>query len=1498
MLYSKKQRVWLPLYLPLNRTFIYIGHGALLLTPIVGESKFLGSGDYDGMGAATCNEDLEMMKQKYLKCNDVINGDKVPERFECFERIKFARRRLFGYLKYPFTIDSSLFSVLHGNSNTSQNSRMYNIFDEVNHVYIKNQNKKERDVRNMCFLWDRRCIGIGGREDPGLTKILKLGLRSTELAELQLYDLSVFVDFRVTMLQKEDGEMNEEIRRKKKRGEFVTMVEDIKKVLNPTFYKAMRLNHTTFVRWGSKSPQYKEWSKLYGEKYESDNNSEDDKDKDNDKDEESSRNKKRKVGRISHHEEETRRSKKTKRIINDDVIESAISSASKQIRKQYRSNNSSNTSPSSLKKKTEKSRKSLRAIKNLKRRDKRGDNSSEIEPEENCDTEYVGEREQYGDGEDEQEHMEEAAEIEDGRQLRDGGEAQEHMEEVAEIEDREEEVVTNDTNNRCENSNNNFENENSNEDDETNECVANDVHDMQGYILKTDQLCKHKRIINEFRMKLSKGVTKLDNASTPFTKSVPYEIIYEYLRHKQCISQKRVYETVNVKKINSGHRTTVLNLKEILDNEYSEHLVEVSLDDIEIPLMDGGINEEHLDRAASLLSCDYQITKGVVTVYIAPEELTSVTGSSIISWRSADSRNLIKIVDGRYRIIYLKIKNFLSDKRASKLTVSVVKRKDGNKLNSQELTTVAARKQMSSVSNRTEELHTIIKVMNEVCDYLYFRNPNILTKSNQWFQKQMKCTVGTYGKNVSTLRNYVTVAKSCFNDTERRSVIEKCLYVYPDIGISHISREDVLKLSPSVLRLYLITLSRAMVPSLKKYNTDSNCGKRKRKDKRNKVRRLPPIKVYISRLLTFITEFIDNLDRLLQLFQKKYVEDIIYLELEEDDEDENDEQKHYMEQFIADYISDIVFEEQIDGMARILQLCYDRLREKSNYLHMTEDADKEASSIIASLRKSTNNDGVSASEYSSDDSEGELENDEEVSSGKNNEDEDVTGDIAGLQESDEPECVGTDVTDELSSNKKVRGSNVDDDNLNVTELCQSMLFELIDQICDNNSAVTKVQTIMGANLMDIEKSTSTPDEEDGVDVTSVTKSPTAPDHHDPTEPRFDSDDVPNTTDLKHFLSNEEIDQMDISISSPVPHDVLKIQLPQSLWKLKSMRHVHMRKWLRHLLIPSKHRINQFCTYRLLEMVHFQLFYMAAENYIKGEKISSIVMETIDLTKQNFCDTVTPPEVVPDVFGMNFFASRKQELMDNGFTILKGFTKNRSILQGKEYNKNVLSFKVLEEFIHEMPVTSSDGTHLWDQLCRYENDYDDGRENETGGQYQSSTHAVMGHMDVCDQIWKQRAVLDLSIAMLIKIMDLGSWKENKSPDILLPNTGGRFMRTISGCPSQGIHVNQDSEHVTRSGYFVIVSGRGGFPTWFVTEAQSIVSKSPSERATMDVECRKCFVDPYSILIARNDMVRVAGSHKDGVVYGNISYHVRFGPVTSNSYASDNYYTRFRNINYME
>ena len=79
------------------------------------------------------------------------------------------------------------------------------------------------------------------------------------------------------------------------------------------------------------------------------------------------------------------------------------------------------------------SRKSLWVIENLKRRDTRGDNSSEIEPEKNCDTENVGGREQYGDGEEEQKHMEEAAEIEDGQQLRDGGEEQEHMEEVAEI---------------------------------------------------------------------------------------------------------------------------------------------------------------------------------------------------------------------------------------------------------------------------------------------------------------------------------------------------------------------------------------------------------------------------------------------------------------------------------------------------------------------------------------------------------------------------------------------------------------------------------------------------------------------------------------------------------------------------------------------------------------------------------------------------------------------------------------------------------------------------------------------------------------------------------------------------------------------------------------------------------------------------------------------------------------------------------------------------------
>ena len=487
MLYSKKQRVWLPLYLPLNKTFIYIGHGALLLTPINGDSKFLGYGDYDGMGAATSEEDLQMLKQNYLKCNDVINGSKVPERFECFERIKFARRRLLGYLKYPFTIDSSLYTLLHGNNDSSQNSTMYRIFDEVNRVYIKNQNKKQRDVRNMCFLWDRRCIGIGGRKDPGLTKGLKFGLRATEFAEPQLYDLTVFLEFRVTLLQKEDGEMNEEIRRKKKKGEFVTLVQDMDKVLNATFYKALRLNHTTFVRWGSKTPQYKEWSKIYNEEHESDNNSDDDTDKYTDEDnEESSRNKKRKVNRISHHEEDERKTKR-KKVIDNDVIRSAISSATKQIKKQYRSSNSRNTSTSPLKKERLRSREQYRDV---------GEEPDHVEEAvELEDGEEEVDKNNFSDNSNdigqEPVHVEEEVEPEDGEEdvdknnfsdnSNDIGQEPEHVEEEVEPEDGEEDV---DKNNCSDNSNDDFEDENSNEDDENYEHEANDVQNMEGYILK------------------------------------------------------------------------------------------------------------------------------------------------------------------------------------------------------------------------------------------------------------------------------------------------------------------------------------------------------------------------------------------------------------------------------------------------------------------------------------------------------------------------------------------------------------------------------------------------------------------------------------------------------------------------------------------------------------------------------------------------------------------------------------------------------------------------------------------------------------------------------------------------------------------------------------------------------------------------------------------------------------------------------------------------------
>ena len=306
------------------------------------------------------------------------------------------------------------------------------------------------------------------------------------------------------------------------------------------------------------------------------------------------------------------------------------------------------------------------------------------------------------------------------------------------------------------------------------------------------------------------------------------------------------------------------------------------------------------------------------------------------------------------------------------------------------------------------------------------------------------------------------------------------------------------------------------------------------------------------------------------------------------------------------------------------------------------------------------------------------------------------------------------------------------------------------------------------------------------------------------EPSLDSNDVPKVLP-QGCLSNKDIISMDNQVKRRVQDKLLKLDLPQSLWLAKDITAFKVRKWLEHMFIPSKHRINNICTFETIRIAHSQLFSMAAEQFFDS---SSTNKHLLGEAKED--ENV---KRIVEAYGMTYFGLKQEEYRKFGWTILKGFCKERDVLSSFGERPNSLSFRTVEKFMEEMPNKDGDSI-LWERICDSPEDNVVNLAKEGYGRSIMSTYAVMHYMENNGDVWKHRAVLDMCMGMIVAILQAGSVTRGQS-SILMPNTGGRGLETYPSASRQSLHCDVEvieGREKQEPGVSVIISGKDGFPLW--------------------------------------------------------------------------------------
>ncbi len=202
-----------------------------------------------------------------------------------------------------------------------------------------------------------------------------------------------------------------------------------------------------------------------------------------------------------------------------------------------------------------------------------------------------------------------------------------------------------------------------------------------------------------------------------------------------------------------------------------------------------------------------------------------------------------------------------------------------------------------------------------------------------------------------------------------------------------------------------------------------------------------------------------------------------------------------------------------------------------------------------------------------------------------------------------------------------------------------------------------------------------------------------------------------------------------------------------------------------------------------------------------------------------------------------------------------------------------------ETVYENAPDNVNGEALWEIIRNKQHEKMKDLAERGWGRKQTSKVGVMELLEDGSEAWKQRAMIDAYIGLITRALKLGM-KEGDAFQLLMPSTGGRWLRTDRRTEVQQIHCDITvTLHLFGivpecTGYFSMVSGSKGFYIW-VAERSHILQQC-SHYENNPVVVKKIFVAPFSFFFARGDVLHAGDGYDPIYAQDSIRYHVLLTP----------------------
>ena len=921
----------------------------------------------------------------------------------------------------------------------------------------------------------------------------------------------------------------------------------------------------------------------------------------------------------------------------------------------------------------------------------------------------------------------------------------------------------------------------------------------------------------------------------------------------------------------NDYETVDRELINLIDSMYIEYIANVTLSMIIKPNVDGNsFDWTHYNYVSHLLENGYITTRGVIVLYVDPEEVDVVLNQSGVSdlTNRTDLRGKLQVVDGVFRTLYLK-KNRSHNTR---LTVVIVRRKDGKSIPEADLLTYATRRNGISAQNKTPSTANLLKVASSAVQLLHRRQDTVASRSVTWFQYQICQTLGYPDKRRPAFRGVAEIAKQCIGKAEETEMMDTIMQVSPKIGISHLQVSNLLLHDIYVLRIYLLSLRKAFHPSLRgprkrrgdkgneQYIGDSQNLQDTSSRKTVKIRQMRHVQTEafkdVARVVYLLRTFDNNDSRTVQDILNVPCKVNVRTTSDSTDDSNCLTTSYPLIDVITDEVGTWFCNRTFD---RVKLLMSDIVKHiNSDDEECVKEVDTELEERMKDLAQEYEDFIVSPSGKrvpngtkdpknpvpAQDDEEGERSCPQSPSEYGDDEIQEVGG---------------SGVTEPVNS---VRDAGELKSKLSDIQKRKALLLKKHRQLCaknqlaasnDNNNNMNKDPIDAGSGGNDSSNSSN-----------SQLPVPNSTDLTDLPKTHFYMDDeVPDDDPKGALLSSEREYQNSVSTGVPFS-EVLKANVPVALWNSGTSTNVAIESWMESLFLKPGHRANMFLTHNVLLSMFKSVHDHIASRYLV-DNVNSKRFVGDHLNKKQMTATLSFVQL----------RSMESELRERGWTCVPDcpFVKD--------------SMDILDNFYQSCPAEVR-GNPVWELIAQTEEESKNIEELSEGGsgRRMTSRFGVMELLEQSDGLeWKHRARLDVFIGIIMQGLGVATITDGVW-DLFMPKTGGRPLASDPTTGPQQPHCDYGIDQtvvksvVAQPGYFVMVAGKYGFTIW-IAERSHIHRHTPGWRKKVDV--KQVFVEPYSIFIGRGDLFHAGDKYNEKYNRdGAIRYHVLLCPDEGDFY----------------